>query len=134
MVKEDKVRFRPAKRFVRFQITALTATLIDFLVTIMLKENLGLHYSWAVGGGATSGALAAFTINRYWVFRSLERHPFIQAFRYLLVATGSVLLNTGFTYVATEATHAPYLVSKAVVALVIGFTYSYYFSRRFVYA
>jgi putative flippase GtrA len=119
--------------FIKFQFTALIATAVDFIVTIILKEKLNIHYSWAVAGGATTGAITAFTINRQWVFKSLSEHPVTQGFRYFLVATGSVILNTMGTYFITESFHAPYLVSKALVALVIGFTYSYYFSKRFVF-
>jgi len=121
------------KKFLRFQFTAMLATTIDFLVTIILKENFHLYYTIAVAGGATSGAITAFTINRYWVFRSLERHPLGQGVRYLLVATGSILLNTAGTFLFTESFHISYLVSKAIVALIIGFTYSFYFSKRFVF-
>jgi putative flippase GtrA len=121
------------KRFLRFQLTAIVATTVDFLVTIILKEKAGLNYSLAVACGAGTGAITAFSINRYWVFRTLEKHPFEQGLRYLLVAAGSVLLNTAGTFVLTESTYLPYIVSKGIVALIIGFSYSYYFSKRFVF-
>lgn len=121
------------ERFLRFQFTALMATCVDFLVTILLKENLTTNYSLAVAGGASSGACAAFIINRYWVFKSFEKNPISQAIRYILVALGSIVLNTAGTYLLTESAHSPYLVSKAIIALILGLTYSYYFSKRFVF-
>lgn len=121
------------RRFMRFQFTALFATCMDFLLTILLKETGGLHYSLAVGCGAMAGAITAFTINRYWVFRSLEKHPVEQVLRYIVVAAGSVILNTAGTFLVTEIFQFPYLISKAVISIIIGFTYSYYFSKRFVF-
>ena len=121
------------KKFIRFQLTALFATSIDFFVTIMLKEYFHQNYTLAVGLGACTGALAAFTVNRYWVFRSLERNPISQGFRYFTIAAGSVILNTSGTYILTESINISYIVSKAIVALIIGFTYSFYFSKRFVF-
>ncbi len=121
------------KKYLKFQMTALAATAIDFCVTVILRENFNLYYAWAVAGGAIAGALTAFTINRYWVFRSLANHPFEQALRYFIVAAGSIVLNTLGTYLLTELFQITYLVSKASIALVIGFTYSYYFSKRFVF-
>ncbi len=121
------------KKFLRFQLTAIIATCIDFLFTIILKEIFQLNYSIAVAIGATFGAITAFSVNRYWVFRSIETHPVEQGLRYLLVAAGSIALNTAGTYFLTELTYFPYIVSKAIVALVVGFTYSYYFSKRFVF-
>ena len=122
-----------AKKFMRFQLTAVMATTIDFLVTILLKEKFGIYYSAAVAFGASAGAITAFSINRYWVFRSLELHPIVQGLRYLLVAAGSIFLNTIGTYLLTEYFHIPYLISKATIALILGFTYSFYFSKRFVF-
>lgn len=121
------------KKFIRFQLTALFATSIDFFVTILLKEYFHQNYTFAVGVGAYAGAFAAFTVNRYWVFRSLERNPIGQVFRYFIIAAGSVVLNTAGTYIITESINISYIVSKAIVALIIGFTYSFYFSKRFVF-
>ncbi len=121
------------KKFLRFQLTAVIATSVDFLITILLKEFYQLHYPQAVALGALAGAITAFTINRFWVFSSLEAHPFTQGLRYLLVVTGSIILNTTGTYLFTELIKSPYLISKALMALIIGFTYSYYFSKRFVF-
>jgi putative flippase GtrA len=121
------------RRFLRFQLTALLATSVDFLVTIFLKEVIGIHYPYAVAYGAAAGAITAFTVNRYWVFKSLEKHPVGQAARYLLVALGSVILNTAGTFAVTELFSFQYLISKAIVSIIIGFTYSYYFSKRFVF-
>lgn len=120
-------------KFLRFQLTALTATSIDFLVTFLLKEKIHLYYAWAVAVGAGTGAFTAFTINRYWVFQSLHRNPIDQGIRYLVVAAGSIILNTAGTYIITETFYFPYLISKAMIALILGFTYSYYFSKRFVF-
>ena len=121
------------KKFLRFQMTAVVATCVDFLVTIFLKEVFQVHYAFAVAIGAGSGAITAFSINRYWVFKSIQTHPVEQGIRYVLVAAGSVALNTAGTYLLTETFFLSYIVSKTIVAIVIGFTYSYYLSRRFVF-
>jgi putative flippase GtrA len=119
--------------FFRFQFTAIVATMVDFLMTIFFKEVCNVHYSYAVALGATCGAVTAFTINRYWVFRAVKTHAIRQAIRYILVVIGSVVLNTSGTYLVTEKFHLQYLVSKIIVGLVVGFTYSYQLSRRFVF-
>ncbi len=119
--------------FFRFQLTAFIATIVDFLITILVKELTSLHYSWAVAIGAACGAITAFSINRYLVFQSLQTHPAQQAIRYLLVVIGSIVLNTFGTYLVTENFHSQYLISKAIIAILVGFTYSYHFSKRFVF-
>lgn len=121
------------RRFLRFQLTALLATLVDFSLTVFFKNVFGFHYTLAVALGACSGAITAFIVNRYWVFSSTNHHPAMQAIKYSAVVAGSVILNTGGTYLLTETTILTYLISKAIVALIVGFTYSYYFSKRFVF-
>src|SRR5205085_12534355 len=97
------------------------------------KEIFHFYYPVAVCLGAVGGAITAFTINRIWVFNSLNGHPLSQGLRYLLVVTGSIILNTTGTYLFTEFLKIPYLISKAVMSLIVGFTYSYYLSKRFVF-
>lgn len=121
------------KKFLRFQMTAILATSVDFFITIFLKEIFQMHYTLAVAGGAVAGAFTAFSLNRYWVFHSFEKQILGQGLRYLLVAAGSIILNTGGTYLLTESFYFSYLISKAIVAIITGFTYSYYFSKRFVF-
>lgn len=132
-IKKESTEKKKGNHFLRFQLTAIIATAVDFLMTIFLKEALNVYYPYAVGGGAVSGAITAFTINRYWVFKSLETHPVKQAFRYMLVMSGSVILNTAGTYLVTEKFNFQYLISKAIIGLIVGFTYSYHFSKRFVF-
>jgi putative flippase GtrA len=121
------------KKFFKFQLTALLATAVDFSMTIILKEKADIYYPWAVAGGATCGAVTAFTINRYWVFRALKHHPLIQAVRYIIVAAGSVILNTAGTFALNETLQPGYIYSKAIVAVIVGFTYSWYLSKKFVF-
>ena len=132
MVKESKF-FTKNQSFLKFQLTAVIATSIDFLMTILFERFIGFHDSRAVAMGATCGAITAFIINRKWVFSSMGTHPAKQAFKYSLVVAGSILLNTGGTYLLTESTMLTYLISKAIVSILVGFTYSYYFSKRFVF-
>ncbi|HQV99739.1 MAG TPA: GtrA family protein [Bacteroidia bacterium] len=121
------------RRFLRFQLTAVMATIVDFSMTIFTKNIFHVHYTIAVATGAISGAITAFLINRYWVFSATKNDPVKQALRYTAVVLGSILLNTAGTFALTELMMLTYLISKAVVALIVGFTYSYYFSKRFVF-
>ena len=103
------------------------------MVTILLREGAGLYYVIAVGAGALAGGITAFILNRRWVFRAFGDHPAKQAVRYMLVSGGSVVLNTAGTWFLTEVFTGQYLISKIIVSVLIGFTYSYYFSKRFVF-
>ncbi len=120
-------------KYFHTQVVALIASAIDFAVTIFLKEIGGFNYVAAVGLGACCGAVTAFMLNRHWVFKAFHSHILHQALRYIIASGGGVLLNTSGTYALTETFGLPYLLSKTLVSLVIGLTYSFYVVRSFVF-
>src|SRR5262245_42648963 len=124
---------RIKSRYVRSQVVALAATGVDFILTVFLKEAMGYHYAAAVFIGAICGAFTAFTLNRNWVFAGNQSGYRRQALRYLIALAGSVVLNSSGTWLLTEWLHVPYLVSKVLVAICIGLTYSYYVLKSFVF-
>jgi len=128
--------FHPDKiksRYLRAQMVAAVATGIDFGVTLLTKELVGIHYVYAVAAGALCGAITAFLLNRNWVFAAANGNVAVQAFRYVVALGGSVLLNTAGTYALTELVHSHYLLSKVMVAVAIGVTYSYFVLKSFVF-
>jgi putative flippase GtrA len=120
--------------YLRAQFTALLATAADFSVTIVLKEIAGLWYLYAVGIGAATGAILAFLLGRNWVFRSVSRSVHSQALRYILVASVSWFLNTTGVWFLTEFPAIPYLYSKLFVSVIIGLTFNFILTKRFVFA
>ena len=123
-----------SRRYLRAQGVALLATGLDFLVTLALREGAGLFYALAVFAGATCGAVTAFLLNRHWVFRAGQLPAGGQLLRFLLALGGSVLINTGGTYLVTEITGLHYLLSKMLVAVAVGLTYSYMVLKHFVFS
>jgi putative flippase GtrA len=128
--------FHPDKiksRYLRAQMVAVIATGIDFGATLFTKELVRIHYVYAVAFGALCGAVTAFLLNRHWVFAAGEGNVAAQALRYSMALGGSVVLNTAGTYAITELVHSHYLLSKAMVAVAIGVTYSYFVLKTFVF-
>ena len=83
------------KLFVGAQLAALIATVVDFSVLAFCKEVLGLWYVTATAIGAFVGACTNFLLGRYWVFTATESKMEQQAFRYIIVSVGSLLLKYG---------------------------------------
>ncbi len=119
--------------YLRSQFSALLATVTDFVVTIVFKEIVGIWYVHAVAIGAAVGAITAFVLNRNWVFKAQSKSVKQQAFRYILVAFGSWLLNTSGVYLLTESVGISYLYSKVVVSILIGLSYNFILAKRFVF-
>ena len=119
--------------FSRYQLVAVLATGIDFLTLILLTEFAGLWYLFSAVTGAVFGAITAFLLGRYWVFESVESRTHHQAFRYAIVAVGSVVLNSYGVYFFTDIIGLQYIFSKAITAIVVSVGYNYLLSKNFVF-
>jgi putative flippase GtrA len=122
------------KTFARAQIASLVASLVDFWVTIFLKEALGFWYVWSSATGTILGGVTNFSMGRKWVFKSYSRQAEIQMLRYLMVWTGYLLLTTSGVYLLTHYTPMTYIVSKVVVSLFMAVSYNYPLQKRFVFS
>ena len=76
--------------FIKAQLSSYVASLIDFLVTILLVKLSGL------------GGVVNCVINYGWVFHADECKKTHVALKYLFVWGGSILLNTWGTFALTE--------------------------------
>ncbi|MEQ9423703.1 MAG: GtrA family protein [Cyclobacteriaceae bacterium] len=119
--------------FFRYNLVAILATGIDFIVLIVLTEIAGLWYLASTVLAAIAGAITAFVLGRYWVFVSTESKYYHQAFRYFLVASGSVVLNSLGVYFFTDIVEFQYIISKTISAILVGVGYNYTLSRFFVF-
>lgn len=145
-VHRPKPSFRQAVwLFVKAQLSAQMASLIDLLVTVSLAL-MGMYYLYATFLGAVVGGMSNCIINYRWVFHAAgckKRHV---ALKYLLVWAGSIGLNTWGTYALTEGlarsawvarlTGGPdnlFVFSKMVVAVLVGVLWNYQLQRLFVY-
>jgi putative flippase GtrA len=119
--------------FSKAAIAALAATVVDFGTLTIWVEVLHQFYPIGVALGAAFGAITNFSLNRHWAFDAAHAPVGKQAVRYGIVSLGSLCLNTGGVWLVTEKLHLFYMISKIVVALMVGFLFNYPLQRRFVY-
>ncbi len=119
--------------FCKAQLSAQVATVVDFTVTAFLTEIFGIWYLIATFLGALSGGVVNCVVNYNWVFQAQTLKKRFVALKYLMVWGGSILLNTGGTYLLTELSSHHYLISKVIVAVLVGFFWNYQLQRLFVY-
>ena len=122
------------KTFARAQIASLVASLVDFWVTIILKEWMGFWYVSASAMGTIAGGITNFSMGRKWVFKSFSRQAEIQLLRYILVWMGYLLLTTSGVYLLTHYTPMTYLISKVIVSLFMAVSYNYPLQKKFVFS
>ena len=109
------------------------ATLTDFGVSILLYEVFGVWYVAATFIGAVTGGIVNCMLNYRWVFGSDGQKKRYVALKYLLVWTGSILLNTAGTYVLTELSGHYFVIAKAIVSVAVALLWNYQMQRFFVY-
>lgn len=119
--------------FLSAQVAALIGTVVDFLIVILLTELAEIWYVFSNAIGATCGAITNFLLGRYWVFSATEKKIYHQAFRYFLVALGSMLLNTLGVYLLTEYTSLHYIFSKVIIAIIVAVTFNFFLQKNFVF-
>ncbi|MBW0177232.1 GtrA family protein [Sediminibacterium sp.] len=119
--------------FVKAQAASLAATIVDFAVFILLTTVFNCWYLAASITGTISGGITNFLLGRVWVFDATKGKIPLQAFKYLLVWMGNLLLVTGGVFVVKEYVGLPSLASKIIVSLIVGFTYNYLLQKKFVF-
>ena len=120
-------------RFLAAQAASFAGTAADYLVAIVGVEIMGLSYLPAVVLGSTAGGATNFYLGRHYVFGAGRQGLTGQAYRYLLVWAGSLLLNTGGIYLLVQGLQQPYLASKIVVNLLVGVGFNYVLQQKFVF-
>ncbi|HSY61374.1 MAG TPA: GtrA family protein [Cytophaga sp.] len=118
----------------RLQVTSILATLVDFLITVIFAEVIGLYYIAATISGSVSGGVVNFLLNRKWVFNiSGSNRLMNQIMRYVLIWIGSILLNASGVFLVTEYVHVNYILSKILVSLIVGISFNQYLQKQFVF-
>ena len=120
-------------RFFSAQAASLVGTLGDYCVTIAAVEAFHLYYLPAVVLGSMAGGGTNFYLSRHYVFGGAAQALSGQAYRYLLVWLGSLLLNSAGIYLLVQGLQEPYLVSKILVNLVVGVGFNYVLQQKFVF-
>lgn len=119
--------------FLKANISSSIASFCDYLVTIFLVSFFRIDVVIASATGTVCGGVLNFFIGRTWVFESRKRKVHQQAFRYGIVWTGNLILNTGGMYVLTKLLKVHYVVAKLFVSLIVGFCYNYVLQKKYVF-
>jgi len=120
--------------FLKANIASLIASVSDFLITVLLVQWCGTNVVTAAAAGTVTGGIINFLIGRHWVFQAGDEKAVRQLWKYALVWTGNLLLNTGGVYVLACQAGLHYTVSKVVASLLVAFLYNYPLQKNFVFS
>jgi putative flippase GtrA len=120
--------------FLKANIASLAASLSDFLITVLLVQCCQTAVIIAAATGTVTGGIINFLIGRHWVFQAGDEKAVRQFWKYALVWTGNLLLNTGGVYVLACQAGLHYTVSKVVTSVLVAFLYNYPLQKNFVFS
>ncbi len=107
----------------RYLLAAAMGTASHYLLMAVLVNALQWPIGIAAGAGASIGALAAYQVNRYWVFRCQFVHGRTLP-RFMIVAGAGAWLNGLLVWVGTSELGAHWMLAQMVVTpLLFGFGY-----------
>jgi putative flippase GtrA len=120
--------------FLKANMSSLVASGSDFLMTVMLVQWCEADVVAAAVTGTLTGGVINFLMGRHWVFQADDERAVRQLFKYLLVWTGNLLLNTGGVYLLASCAGFHYAASKVVTSLLVAFLYNYPLQKKFVFS
>jgi len=119
--------------FFRYNVVAIVATSVDFAVFILFTEALEIWYLLSAVIGAVSGGITAFVMERNWTFMKTDGKVSVQSIKYILVWSVSIFLNTAGLYLLVEFFNCRYIISKIIVAIIVGIGFNFLTHKYFVF-
>jgi putative flippase GtrA len=120
--------------FLKANAASLAASLSDFFMTMLLVQVCEVNVVMAAATGTVTGGIVNFLIGRHWVFNAGDNKAVRQIWKYALVWTGNLFLNTGGVYILTSHAVLHYAISKVAVSLMVAFLYNYPLQKNFVFS
>jgi putative flippase GtrA len=118
----------------RHQAAGVVATTVDFGTTIILTETFLIWYGYSNAAGAFLGAVVNFFISSFWAFKGSQNKLKNQMYKYALVSSGSLILNTLLVVLLTDSVFEfDYRISKVITAIIIAWTYNFLLMRNYVF-
>jgi putative flippase GtrA len=119
--------------FFKVQAASIIGSIADYLTTIFLVESFHCWYLIANLTGNICGGSAQFFLCRNWAFKVGTNKMQIQAFKFILVFIGNLVLSAVGIYFFTQYLRINYLISKTITSILLGVSYNYFLQKEFVF-
>ena len=119
--------------FLKSQVVSITATTVDFLLTLLMKEIVGLAYLPAHIAGLTSGGFTQFILNRNWTFKEKNKKNKEVILRFATIWILGFLINVSTVWILTAFLQWNYIVSKIITSLILAVTFNFYLQKKYVF-
>lgn len=102
-------------RIIKFGTTGVLNTLVDFTVTALFFNLIGLPEVLANGLGFCCGMLCSYTINRSWTFKSKNGFFSPEMIKFIVVNLIGLLLNLGLMSLSVNVIFADSTINENII-------------------
>jgi len=85
-------------KFLKFIIVGFSGMIVDFSITILLKEKLKIHRYISSSAGFTLAATSNYLFNRLWTFESNNPKVLVEYSTFLIISLIGLFINNLFLY------------------------------------
>jgi putative flippase GtrA len=116
-------------RLFKFGIVGLIGMVIDFSITILLKEKFKIHRYIASSTGFTVAASSNYLLNRLWTFESNNPRIFVEYSTFIIISIIGLAINNLFLYLFEKKVKFYFAKFLAIVVTTLwNFLANYYFN------
>ncbi len=108
-------------RFLRYSLIGSSTFLLDLLLLFFLTDVLGWHYILSAAVGFVVAVSLNYSLSRRFVFQGTLRSVRAGYGIFLLIAVAGLVAITGLMALFVEVFGWNYLISRIVIALIVGF-------------
>ena len=110
---------KSVKHFIKFVIVGLFSTLIDLSFYLFLERILEVYYLLAAALAFLIASTFSFIFNRFWTFRIDHGQKRIQYFKFIIVATGGLILTELILYTLVEKFLYYDILAKFIAIIIV---------------
>lgn len=121
------------KSFLRYNVSAITATAVDKCIALLLHYVFLLDGLIATPIGMIFGSMISFLLGRNWTFISKDNTISNQGMRFFLTAAGNFAINWSLVWLFHTYLGIEYAITVFLAATIAGLCYSFPMQRYFVY-
>lgn len=109
-------------QFVKFGLTGVMNTLVDYTVFLMLSYlSVNIYLSQVVA--YSCGMLNSYVVNRSWTFKSRKSFFSVQMLRFVVVNLSLLVISLGVLWLGSQLGYNKFIskLGATAVTLVVGF-------------
>lgn len=85
-------------KFLKFVIVGFSGLIVDFSITILLKEKLKVNRYISSSAGFTIAASSNYLFNRFWTFESNNPKILLEFGTFFIISLIGLIINNLFLY------------------------------------